>query len=69
MAKNPKIKWLDAEQDRPKVGSEIIFIDSVGMHKGTFLALNDGVVYVDGKQSDSVSWSNIYQWIEYPEQC
>jgi hypothetical protein len=62
-----RLKWYNSEQDKPIAGQEIIFIDNVGMYKGTYHAIRDGVVYVENKASDTIEWEDIFQWIEYPE--
>lgn len=62
-----RLKWYNAEHDKPIAGQEIIFIDNVGMCKGIYHAIRDGVVYVEGKESDTIEWQDIFQWIEYPE--
>lgn len=61
-------KWIDAEIERPTTGQEIIFINAIGMCKGTFHTIGDGVVYVDNKQTDIINFDSIYQWIPYPKE-
>lgn len=64
-----KLKWIDAEIERPIDNQEIIFIDYVGMFKGTYKNLVNGQVRVENKQSDTIDWTDINQWIPYPEEC
>ena len=61
-------QWIDAEKDRPVDKQEIIFIDNVGMFKGTFYSIKYGQVWVENKQSDTIDWTDIHQWIPYPEE-
>lgn len=61
-------EWLDPEKERPKAGSEIIFIDAVGMYRGVYHVTRSGVVHVHGNKSDCIEWENIYQWIPYPKE-
>lgn len=65
-----RLRWLDAEKERPKAKQEIIFIDAVGMYKGIFSTMKSGQVIVagGGKGNDIIDWEDIYQWIEYPEE-
>jgi hypothetical protein len=62
-----RLRWLDAEKERPKAKQEIIFIDAVGMYKGRYSTIGNGQVRVDDG-TDIIYWDNIYQWIEYPEE-
>lgn len=65
-----RLRWLDAEKERPKAKQEIIFIDAVGMYRGAFSTMKSGQVIVagSGKGNDIIDWEDIYQWIEYPEE-
>jgi len=63
------LRWFDAEQHKPLAGQEIIFIDAVGMYKGIFHFIRAGVVYVEGKEADTIEWEDIYQWIVFPDEC
>ena len=57
-------KWINAEKERPKSKQDIIFIDTVGMYRGTYHAIKNGQVKFG---TDTVDWDNVYVWIPYPK--
>jgi len=63
-----KTTWNDPEKQRPYAGATIIFIDSVGLFKGDFHPIKNGVVWIEGKKSDTIQWDDVFQWIYYPEE-
>lgn len=62
------ITWKDPEKNKPEHGSEIIFIDAVGMYQGIFYNFWDGIVKIKGESKERIMWSNVYQWIYYPKE-
>ena len=58
-------KWNNTD-NKPIHSYEIIFNDNVGMFKGTYYNLKSGEVWVNNRQSDTVNWDDVFEWIYYP---
>lgn len=64
-----RLRWIDAEKDRPKDGDKIITTSAVGLFWGIFHSKRSGVVSVEGKSFDEIWWEDIYEWIYYPDEA
>jgi hypothetical protein len=64
-----RLRWIDAEKDRPKDGDKIITTSAVGLFWGIFKSLRSGVVLVEGKSFDEIWWEDVHEWIYYPDEC